>query len=350
MESPYLLILGGSSDKQTDRIVSYLRSQHVPLVFLDCDNPQPFKVSIDSAGNTHFEINGRELEDPQLVWTRLKINIILGHWSADTIGEYVHRTEWAGFLSQLSYYYRDQAFYDLQDVRRINSRFLQFSVAKAAGFHIPKSVYVLGRENAITVTDVDGPQIVKPIEIRAIPAQNNDIEQFDSLRPMAINSDDILKSGAEEFSHCPVCIQERICTGVEQRVIAFRDKCFAFQYRSPVEDRLIPDERWLYGGDIKGVSVYAAQFRHVEADDTLSKACSMFLRKTGLEYGAFDVIKSHDGEFWFIECNPEGQWFAADATGVLENVLIHFRQIVRKRLDTFGVNNSIGQSARAVPA
>jgi len=42
-----------------------------------------------------------------------------------------------------------------------------------------------------------------------------------------------------------------------------------------------------------------------------------YLRSMNLTYGAFDFSVTADGEWWFLECNPSGQWgWIADETGL----------------------------------
>ena len=33
-----------------------------------------------------------------------------------------------------------------------------------------------------------------------------------------------------------------------------------------------------------------------------------YLRHMGLNFGAFDFIVDNNGQWWFLECNPNGQW------------------------------------------
>ena len=36
-----------------------------------------------------------------------------------------------------------------------------------------------------------------------------------------------------------------------------------------------------------------------------------FLPEANLQYGAFDIIIGDEGDVYFLECNPEGQWGAS---------------------------------------
>jgi len=50
--------------------------------------------------------------------------------------------------------------------------------------------------------------------------------------------------------------------------------------------------------------------------DLLGRAVSC-LRRFGLSYGAFDFSVDPDGRWWFLECNPSGQWgWLVEETGL----------------------------------
>jgi glutathione synthase/RimK-type ligase-like ATP-grasp enzyme len=41
------------------------------------------------------------------------------------------------------------------------------------------------------------------------------------------------------------------------------------------------------------------------------------LDRLGLRFGALDFVVTPDGEWWFLECNPNGQWaWIEDETGL----------------------------------
>ncbi|MGH9566366.1 MAG: ATP-grasp ribosomal peptide maturase, partial [Candidatus Angelobacter sp.] len=47
-----------------------------------------------------------------------------------------------------------------------------------------------------------------------------------------------------------------------------------------------------------------------------SRVCSL-LDSLGLRYGALDLVVTEHGEWWFLECNPNGQWgWIEDETGL----------------------------------
>lgn len=42
--------------------------------------------------------------------------------------------------------------------------------------------------------------------------------------------------------------------------------------------------------------------------DGIHEALARFLADFGLRFGAFDFAVTADDAWWFLECNPNGQW------------------------------------------
>lgn len=61
----------------------------------------------------------------------------------------------------------------------------------------------------------------------------------------------------------------------------------------------------------------ALTYSVIEVPDTISARVGVLLRSLGLRYGALDFAVNRDGEWWFLECNPNGQWaWIEDETGL----------------------------------
>lgn len=58
-------------------------------------------------------------------------------------------------------------------------------------------------------------------------------------------------------------------------------------------------------------------YEPVACPDGIRGAISRFLAAFGLNFGAFDFAVTADGGWWFLECNPNGQWaWLEDAVGL----------------------------------
>lgn len=328
----YVLVLGASADGQLVGVLDCLKKRNVPCVFLDADTVRDVRFSVGENGRSSLSVDGRALSRPALVWTRIKIGTLLGQAGPEVADEYIKRNEWAGFLSELAYHYEEEQIYQPRHARRADCKMFQFPLAAKAGFSIPNTAYFVGEQHARDFIRAYPRSVAKPIQARSVPAQAGSIDTYINLPTMPVDADTISQADDGEFSHCPQFFQERIAEGVEYRTFGFRDRIFSYRYRTRVEDRYLPDERVLFGGEYRGVSLYGAQFVAVDPPQGLGEAVREFLERSDLEYAAFDTIETSDGRHVFLECNPEGQWYAAAATGTLQDVCDHFAVIVEQKL------------------
>jgi hypothetical protein len=101
---------------------------------------------------------------------------------------------------------------------------------------------------------------------------------------------------AESVSVCPVLLQEEIPRIADVRATFIGSHCFVTDIRG--DEHLVDwrDPQWVVRYSISSLS------KDVEAK------CRAMLAKLGLIYGAFDFIRTPEGELVFLEVNPTGEW------------------------------------------
>lgn len=58
------------------------------------------------------------------------------------------------------------------------------------------------------------------------------------------------------------------------------------------------------------------RYELVAESEEIHRKINLYLERFGLVYGAFDFVADHDDAWWFLECNPGGQYgWLEDATG-----------------------------------
>lgn len=53
---------------------------------------------------------------------------------------------------------------------------------------------------------------------------------------------------------------------------------------------------------------HALDYTAIETPEFVRTRVSELLHRLGLRFGALDFVVSPDGQWWFLECNPNGQW------------------------------------------
>jgi hypothetical protein len=94
----------------------------------------------------------------------------------------------------------------------------------------------------------------------------------------------------------PLVLQHRVDKAFDVRVTAVGDLLFAASIHVPegVTDWRVQQE--------------TARYERVEIPADTACAIRTYLELQGLFYGAFDFAVDRAGRWWFLECNPNGQW------------------------------------------
>ncbi len=60
--------------------------------------------------------------------------------------------------------------------------------------------------------------------------------------------------------------------------------------------------------DFRAAEVFDLPHDVIELPDDLTDACRELVRRLGLQFGAIDLLATPDGDYVFLEINPNGQW------------------------------------------
>lgn len=328
--APYLLVLGSRSDGQLASVLTQLDLEEIPYRIIDHRTSNNARFEVGAGGNLLLQIDGELLGEPTLVWYRSKLRTVLGHWSEETIPEFVQRSEWNGFLSMIAAHFNDRNIHPggLFSIAEIKSQ--QMAFASEVGFDIPPSSFFVGSDNARDFVSQHPRTVAKVISTPQAPQLQGDVDKYRRFMTMDVDRQNIDECDGAAFTSAPAFFQSRICKGIEHRVIAFRDRAFSYAIHPPVETRDRPDERLLYGAEVDGQKLYGAQYRPIETSSLIEKRTSAYLSRAGLAYAAFDIIVDGDQQI-FIECNPEGQWYASSGLNE-DEVAAHFANYLREQL------------------
>jgi glutathione synthase/RimK-type ligase-like ATP-grasp enzyme len=102
----------------------------------------------------------------------------------------------------------------------------------------------------------------------------------------------------ESVALTPVIIQNRIPKQADLRITVVGNELFPALIRVPEGAPV----------DFRAVDAADCTYERYEIDRRLSDHCFSFLNHFGLRFGAFDFAVDYNGQAWFLECNPAGQW------------------------------------------
>lgn len=166
----------------------------------------------------------------------------------------------------------------------------QLQVARQVGFRVPRTL--VSRDpaelRAFAQENKTG-TICKPI-FHGMFVDESDCYSVYTRRVTAESID------VDNVKVCPVLLQEEIPRSADVRATFIGQKCFVADI---VGDSSLVDWR------DPSLSV---RYAESSLTDDVQGKCRAMLTKLGLVYGAFDFLRTPDGDLVFLEVNPTGEW------------------------------------------
>lgn len=181
---------------------------------------------------------------------------------------------------------------DIDAIRRAENKIYQQLLAKEIGFSIPDGIitnhpdsflsFLKGRKEGCIIKPIYSGQIGWP-------------EMQDVVFTSKLESE----PQSQQIELCPSYIQERIDKQYDVRVTVVGAEIFAVRIDSQSNQETMID--WRVGENI-------LPHQAVKLPDTIQAQCRELLRRLNLQFGAIDFVETTEGEYIFLEINPNGQW------------------------------------------
>lgn len=168
---------------------------------------------------------------------------------------------------------------------------VQLRAAVACGLRVPRTVITNEPETARAFITHVGRAIYKPFGGSGVYDENGFRQIFCTVVTPELCDDPNISRTMHMF-------QEWVPKDYEIRLTVVDDQFFAARIDGKSEAARV-DWRSDYS---------ALSYRVVETPKLIRSRVSALLGKLGLRFGALDFAVAPDGEWWFLECNPNGQW------------------------------------------
>ncbi len=181
----------------------------------------------------------------------------------------------------------------------------QLMIAKSIGFNIPKTYIGADYNRAKSFyDDCSGNVVVKAVK----HGFNFDgkIARVAATQKIDRSSLRIIKN----YAPVPMIFQEQIFKECDIRVTVVGDNIFAIAIDSQEYAETKIDWRL---SDCYKISL--KQYK-VDLPELIKRLCLDITRKFKLRYSAIDLVLGQDGEYYFLELNPNGQWAWIEQLGI----------------------------------
>ncbi|MFG2580407.1 ATP-grasp ribosomal peptide maturase [Streptomyces malaysiensis] len=288
-----VLVVTNLDDPTTDLVIGELHGRGVPVVRFDSgDFPATlsFAANITSEGLTGTLTTPTRTADLAAVrslYYRRPSGFTFPHLDEQTARFAVTQARYGlgGVLASLP-----GCLYVNHPHRIGDAEFKPSGLAAAvtAGFTVPPTLLTSTPDAARAfIKAAGGPVIYKPL---SAPLYRNDDGVSCTVKVGEVTADEI----DDSVSGTAHLFQERVDKVADVRVTVIGDHVFTVRIGSDLLDWRTDYDRLTYTLVEPPLGLTASLYRYL----------SLF----GLVFGAFDFAVDAEGQWWFLECNPSGQW------------------------------------------
>ncbi|MFI7132430.1 MvdC/MvdD family ATP grasp protein [Nonomuraea sp. NPDC050153] len=298
-----ILILSGKDDHGVELVRPRLVERGIEVVWWDPgDYPAASRITsrlVDGAWRHTLTTGGVDYDssDVSAVWVRRPSS----PRAAGTVGEaQFHRT----YVERLARIFLNgwEDTFDtrwfparLPDLLRTQNKLVNLAAAARLGFTVPATTVTNDPEQlAAAWMEAEGRLIAKEVEF--VPFQLDGAGHSLYTTPVTRRH----LAARHRLSHAPVILQPYVDKALELRITVVGDRVFTAAIDSQ-GSRTTRDDFRHYEGNFTRYSVH-------ELPEDLGRRCVELVRSLGLAFGAIDVILTPEGEYVYLELNPNGQW------------------------------------------
>lgn len=177
-------------------------------------------------------------------------------------------------------------------IYRAENKLWQLKIAQAIGFIIPNTIVTSDRTQIRRFADKFSQRIIiKPITHGRLDDPSGRRNIFTNL----VSSEHL--DNLEEYDLTPCIFQEYIDKEYELRITVVDNEVFSAKVDSQANENSKVDWR-----------KEKIRFTPYKLPVGIANKCVEIVKKMNLTFGAIDLIKTHNGEYVFLEINPNGQW------------------------------------------
>ncbi|OIJ88493.1 ATP-grasp ribosomal peptide maturase [Streptomyces colonosanans] len=287
-----VLVVTSLHDPTADVVIRELHGRDIPVVRLDSGD-FPASLSVETEITPHG-VRGRLLTPSR---TADLANVRSLYYRRPTGFAFPHLSEQdARFAVTQARYGLGGVLASLPDCLYVNhphrigdAEFKPSGLAAAveAGFDVPPTLITSGPDAARAFVKRHGSVIHKPL--------SNPVYRIDGVSSAVKVTEVAAEDIDESVAGTAHLFQVRVRKTADVRVTVIGSQVFCVRIDSDLLDWRTDYDRLHYTPVVPPPGIETALRR--------------YLAHFGLVFGAFDFCVGEDGRWWFLECNPSGQWY-----------------------------------------
>ena len=184
---------------------------------------------------------------------------------------------------------------DPHRVNRAEHKGWQLLMAQRAGLRLPHTL-ISNDPEGVQAWATGAPSLVTKM---LAASELRTPEGAGQINTSAVSVEDL--EDLSGLSLAPLTLQHRLDKALEVRAVVVGEEVFAAGVDSRRSDKAAVDWR-------KGSAELMREFRPVTLPDSVIAALLRLQGLLGLRYGGADLILTPEGQWFFLEINPGGEW------------------------------------------
>lgn len=242
--------------------------------------------------------SGVSTEDVSVIWYRKPDRPPPHPALIDQTAQECSVQEYREFLhSFLGFFPQAKWVNDFWKMQRYSIKANQILLAKEVGLSVPETIISNDLAVIKTLSSRYAQIIVKPLSFAGFSWGGTQYGCFTNI--LTAKDVDMLQS--EDLSYAPAIFQQRINKFQELRVTVIGEAIFACEIQT--EPGSVENIDW------RIETIVELPHRIVELPKNIADRLKQLLSLMGLNFGAFDLILDETGTYYFLEVNPNGQYY-----------------------------------------
>ena len=300
--NPEVLLVSSKYDYTTDHIVCELEHRGARFLRLNRDEFSEMSLCLTlSPLQLEVTLNGEQylIDDDTLkgVYFRAPVFLRENPDKLLTADEQFARQQWSAFIRALSVFTNAIWINPIAATFAAEVKPFQLVTALRLGFLTPMTLITnFASKAALACTD----------DVLAVKTLDSAVLDFGPSTEGFVYTNIITKQELlqSSISTAPIIAQQPIAPKLDIRVTVVGQTAFAVAITDQAEKGFQGD--WRLEKDRIQYAVY-------ELPEHIARLCTTLVDRLGLTFGGIDLAKS-DGEYYFIEVNPTGEWAWLAAT------------------------------------
>ena len=276
-----ILVITSSFDKTVDYIIMKFGQEN--FIRLNVDELHSSFISIKNKNGLHVKLNNSlfDVEDlfkevHSIYYRKLFLPKL------DEYDEEYHvymQKEIYSFITELVDSFDGKVLTTPSILRKVENKIFQLSIATKLNFLLPNSLI---SNDAKEANNFNTNKIIgKPISTGKLTLSTS-------------TGANIINNKIEDITLSPIYFQSYISKDYELRVTVIDNKfyCVKIIAYNKIDWRRNSERN---------------RYELIETPKIVKEQCKKFMKACNLKFGAFDYIV-HNNEYYFLECNPNGQW------------------------------------------